>query len=144
MTRDELCASIPHAGTMCLLDEVVHWDDARIVCRSATHRLTDNPLRNEEGLPAVCGVEYAAQAMAVHGALRSAGNEPPKVGYIAALRQIRLHAERLDETAEPLTIEAQREGGDEFAFLYAFTVSSDAKLLLEGKALVVHQPREAQ
>ena len=60
---------IPHKGRMCLLDEVLNWDATQIRCRSATHRTTDNPLRAHGRLGAVCGIEYAAQAMAVHGAL---------------------------------------------------------------------------
>src|SRR5256884_3247493 len=63
---------IAHKGRMCLLDEVLSWDAARIRCRSATHRSADNPLRLHGRLGAACGIEYAAQAMAVHGALIAA------------------------------------------------------------------------
>src|SRR5580658_11189609 len=63
---------IPHKGRMCLLDEVLSWDATRIRCRSATHRSPDNPLRQHGRLGAACGIEYAAQAMAVHGALVAA------------------------------------------------------------------------
>ena len=61
---------IPHAGAMCLLDEVVEWDAQRLHARSATHQQPDNPLRADGRLHAVNLCEYAAQAMAVHGALR--------------------------------------------------------------------------
>ena len=57
---------------MCLLDEVLSWDATRIRCRSNTHRTADNPLRAHGRLGAACGIEYAAQAMAVHGALVAA------------------------------------------------------------------------
>ena len=60
---------IPHKGRMCLLDAVLSWDATRIRCRSTTHRTPDNPLRAHGRLGAACGIEYAAQAMAVHGAL---------------------------------------------------------------------------
>ena len=43
--REEIAALIPHAGTMCLLDEVLRWDDASIRCRSARYRAEDNPMR---------------------------------------------------------------------------------------------------
>ena len=52
--------------------EVLSWDATRIRCRSATHRSPDNPLRLHGRLGAACGIEYAAQAMAVHGALVAA------------------------------------------------------------------------
>src|SRR5256886_11224671 len=63
---------IPHKGRMGLLDEVLSWDATRIRCRSATRRSPDNPLRLHGRLGAACGIEYAAQAMAVHGALVAA------------------------------------------------------------------------
>jgi predicted hotdog family 3-hydroxylacyl-ACP dehydratase len=63
---------------MCLLDRVVHWDSQRIHCRASSHRSADNPLRSRDQLSAACGIEYAAQAMAVHGALQApAGSKRP-------------------------------------------------------------------
>ena len=64
-----IAAHIPHQGTMCLLDEVVSWDEARIACRASSHRAPDHPLRTHGRLGAACGIESAAQAMAVLGAL---------------------------------------------------------------------------
>ena len=54
---------------MCLLDAVLDWDDARITCRATSHADPANPLRADGRLGAANGIEYAAQAMAVHGAL---------------------------------------------------------------------------
>ena len=101
---------IPHKGRMCLLDEVLSWDAARIRCRSATHRASDNPLRSHGRLGAACGIEYAAQAMAVHGALVAAsaplertvassvrGSIGAAVGYLASVRNVALHVARLDD-----------------------------------------------
>ncbi|MBV8741496.1 MAG: hypothetical protein JOZ12_06890, partial [Sinobacteraceae bacterium] len=69
LTREWIESHIPHRGTMCLLEEVLSWDATHAQCRSSTHRRADNPLRAYDRLGAACGVEYAAQAMAVHGAL---------------------------------------------------------------------------
>ena len=63
-------AHIPHQGRMCLLDEVRAWDQAGVECASRTHRAPDHPLRAHGRLGSACLLEYAAQAMAVHGALR--------------------------------------------------------------------------
>jgi hypothetical protein len=63
--------NLPHQGRMSLLDEIVAFDDthaARVRARTATR---DHPLRVRGELPAVCGIEYGAQAAAAHGALRS-------------------------------------------------------------------------
>ena len=45
------------------------WNAERISCVSRSHRAADNPLRAGGRLGIACGIEYAAQAMAVHGAL---------------------------------------------------------------------------
>ena len=60
---------IPHRGAMCLLDSIETWDDHHIVCRATSHRRPDNPLRDDSGLRALCGIEYGAQAIAAHAAL---------------------------------------------------------------------------
>ena len=69
LQQADIARRIPHQGRMCLLDAVTEWDGAHIVCQASSHRASDNPLRAEGRLGAACGVEYAAQAMAVHGAL---------------------------------------------------------------------------
>ena len=71
LDRGWIESHIPHRARMCLLDEVVSWDAARISCRAVSHRDPDHPLRAHGRLGVACGVEYAAQAMAVHGALAS-------------------------------------------------------------------------
>lgn len=135
--REELCALIPHAGSMCLLDRVEQWDDERIVCSSLSHRRMDNPLRTEHGLAAVHGVEYGAQAMAVHGGLlaQRAGVRLP-AGYLAALRDVCLHAARLDEVDGPLQVAAVRlmaEGGN---LMYRVEISSAGRMLVEARVTV--------
>jgi len=62
---------IPHAGTMCLLEHVVAFDDTSIRCETRSHLDVNNPLRYKGRLSSLCGIEYAAQAMALHGALKS-------------------------------------------------------------------------
>jgi predicted hotdog family 3-hydroxylacyl-ACP dehydratase len=69
LNRAWIEARIPHQGRMCLLDEVLDWNAQHIRCRTATHRALDNPLRSHGRLGTACGIEYAAQAMALHGAL---------------------------------------------------------------------------
>ena len=66
--RDWIEAHLPHRGAMCLLDGVLEYDGRRIVCRASSHSDPANPLRVGDRLPAACGVEYGAQAMAAHGA----------------------------------------------------------------------------
>ncbi len=69
LNRAWIEARIPHQGRMCLLDEVVECNAQYIRCATATHRAPDNPLRSHGRLGSAAGIEYAAQAMALHGAL---------------------------------------------------------------------------
>ena len=92
---------------MCLLDHVVHWDSQRIQCRASSHRNKDNPLRSHDQLGTACGIEYAAQAMAVHGALLApADASRPRAGYLVSVRGTTLHVPRLDDICADLDIEA--------------------------------------
>ncbi len=136
MTREALAALIPHAGAMCLLDGVLSWDDSRIRCIARSHRDPDNPLRHTGRLAALCGVEYASQAMAVHGGL-TGGGARPAAGYLASLRDLACHVERLDDVADDLIIDAENLTGEGSRVIYAFTISASGRELLKGRAAVV-------
>jgi predicted hotdog family 3-hydroxylacyl-ACP dehydratase len=161
LNRAWIESRIPHHGRMCLLDEVIAWSAARVSCRSNTHREADNPLRAHGRLGIACGIEYAAQAMAVHGALVAGGAPPaddptagadlghgaplagapaagtPAPGFLAAVRDIRFHALRLDDVRGDLICDAVRMAGDATTALYEFELRSEAALLLRGRATVV-------
>ncbi|MEO6274089.1 MAG: 3-hydroxylacyl-ACP dehydratase [Rhodoferax sp.] len=122
---------------MCLLDRVNQWDATTIVCSASSHRALDNPLRAQGRLGAACGVEYAAQAMAVHGSLLAQADGAPRVGYLASVRSVQLHVPRLDDMVGDLTITAERIAGDANNILYLFTVAADGQTLLTGRAAVV-------
>ena len=137
VTRAEIAGMIPHAGAMCLLDSVLEWDTARIRCSSHTHRDRTNPLRVDGRLPALCGIEYAAQAMAVHGRLTNNVSGRPRAGYLASLREVSCSAENLDELEGDLVVEAERLLGDEALVIYRFTLSVGGIEVLSGQASVV-------
>jgi predicted hotdog family 3-hydroxylacyl-ACP dehydratase len=162
--------NIPHHGRMCLLDEVMEWDAQHIRCRSGTHRLPDHPLRSQGRLGIACGIEYAAQAMAVHGALAAGapahgtsagggviagaaresrpagkvGKGRSEVGFLAGLREVRLHVLRLDDIEGDLICEALLVAGDRGSALYEFALWSEAQTqrLLSGRATVVFDAHE--
>jgi len=143
LNRDEIARRIPHQGSMCLLDAVMAWDDDHISCEASSHLAPQNPLRAHGRLGAACGVEYAAQAMAVHGALvaesqaGSAGSSPPRAGYLAGMRGLTLHVDRLDTVAGPLVVKAHKITGDANTVLYGFTLQGGGQNLLSGRAIVV-------
>jgi predicted hotdog family 3-hydroxylacyl-ACP dehydratase len=136
---------------MCLLDEVLSWDATQIRCRSGTHRDANNPLRSHGRLGAACGIEYAAQAMAVHGAL-VASSAPlertvsmsvrssigAQIGYLASVRNVVLCVARLDDLESDLIASARRITGDGRTVLYEFSVTG-AVPLLSGRASIVFE-----
>lgn len=141
LNRAELAALIPHAGAMCLLDGVASWDDARITCTASSHRDPANPLRSRDRLHVLCGVEYAAQAMAVHGALLK-GDRKPTPGLLAAVRDLSWSTDRLDEVMDALQVEAERLIGDDGSVLYAFTLRAQGQNLLTGRASIFFLPSQ--
>jgi predicted hotdog family 3-hydroxylacyl-ACP dehydratase len=140
--RQWIESHIPHQGTMCLLDEVLSWNPIRVQCSSSTHRDPGNPLRAHGQLAAVCGIEYAAQAMAVHGALiasriTAAAKTGSVAGYLASVRNVSLFASRLDDIATSLIATAELVNGDDRTVLYDFSVSGNERVLLAGRATIV-------
>jgi predicted hotdog family 3-hydroxylacyl-ACP dehydratase len=132
-----LCQLIPHHGTMCLLDTVERWDKTGILCTSVSHRDVTNPLRRDDRLEAICGLEYAAQAMAVHVGLLDQGKERRlTVGYLGAVKNLTLRAIRLDGVKGALTVQATRLVGEVNGFIYSFRVSVGRETFLDGRASI--------
>jgi predicted hotdog family 3-hydroxylacyl-ACP dehydratase len=95
-------------------------------------------MRSHGRLAAVCGIEFAAQAMAVHGALL----EPevrvePRMGYLASIRSVEVYVGRLDDIDEALIASADRLGGDKSSALYRFSLHAAGQPLIEGRATLV-------
>jgi predicted hotdog family 3-hydroxylacyl-ACP dehydratase len=142
INKAEIRTLIPHSGLMCLLDEVTQWDDGSIICVTNTHRDPANPLRRDGRLSVVHAFEYGAQAAAVHGGLRahSVGATAPP-GYLAALRDARLHAARLDDIQPALQVRALRLFGDGANCVYECRVSAADRLLAKGRIAIIQRDR---
>ena len=145
LDHEAICSLIPHAGTMCLLDSVVSWDENKITCLSESHLHSDNPLQNDNKLSAVMLIEYGAQAMAVHGGLKA--KEQATVlagGYLAALRNIVLAETDISKIEGPLRIEAQQLIAQGGSMIYEFSVCIDANddILASGRATVIEMQNE--
>lgn len=127
---------------MCLLDEILEWDARHILCRTGTHRAGDNPLRSHDRLGVACGIEYAAQGMALHGALAGAAGDGASpaiaaVGLLAGVRDVRLFVLRLDDIESDLICAINLTAGDSLTALYEFVLRDQQKVLLSGRATVV-------
>ena len=134
-----IAAHIPHQGSMCLLEEVLSWDLQRIACRSVSHRAMDNPLRAHGRLGAACAIEYAAQTVAVHGALLVC---PPAsgsgFGMLTSARRVEFAVARLDDLPHDLLVSAQRLHSDGLSALYAFALHDGERLLAQGRLSLLH------
>jgi predicted hotdog family 3-hydroxylacyl-ACP dehydratase len=130
-----VAALLPHAGAMCLIDGVTAYDERRIACVTARHRDPANPLREDGRLSSLAGIELAAQAMALHGALVAGGGRPMH-GWLARVRDCVFQCERMDDLPSPLHIEAERLAGDLRALSYRFTVRAGESVVVGGWALI--------
>ena len=135
--RDWIAAHVPHSGSMCLLYRVLQWDDVVITCAATSHTAPDNPLRSAGRLGIAAGIEYAAQAMAVHGALLAARQPARGHGYLASVRDVRWQVARLDDVDAPLRVRAERLSGNDAYVMYEFDLQATGHTLLEGRATVM-------
>ena len=134
-TREAIARLVPHQGAMCLLERVRSCDAAGIVCAAVTHRDPAHPLRRDGVLPAVCGLEYALQAMALHGALTDGAAQGR--GFLAGLSGVAMAVERLDEVVGDLLVTATALARESRGFISGLEVAGDGRLLLSGSETIV-------
>jgi len=138
--HDWIAAHIPHKGNMCLLDGVVEWDTTSLAAIASSHLTSDNPLHANGRLGAANGIEYAAQAMAVHSALLI--NTAVHTGFLASVRNVNLHVQRLDDIGQNMHIHVMRLHGDNRGMLYQFNVQGNSGVqLLDGRAAIMYQEK---
>ena len=137
LNHDWIASHIPHRGNMCLLHAALEWNEQRIVCEAIGHGAPEHPLRARGRLGAAVGVEYAAQAMAVHGALLASEATPVNQGYLTSVRDLKLYVDRLDDLPGTIRVSAERLSGDARLVLYRFELEHRGVCLLAGRASVV-------
>ncbi len=128
---------LPHAGRSRLITRVVSVDAGGIVCEGSPLDAPDHPLRVDGRIERAALVEYAAQAMAIHGRLRSGEAGPAGVGYLIAVHDMRLGGPGPDAPAGVLRIEAREVLSMGGQVSYAFTATAaDGRELASGRASV--------
>jgi predicted hotdog family 3-hydroxylacyl-ACP dehydratase len=133
----QLYDRLPHSGSMCLIDEIVEWDRDSVHCRASSHRQIENPLRIADELPAICALEYAAQAFALHGLLvadefnEKAPDESR--AFVAFVNELDLHIERLDGGDGALEISGQVMFRQSGSAVYRFEIRDASGLLVNGQ-----------
>lgn len=138
LTAEEICGLMPHAGDMCLIDRLIHWDEESIQCLAQSHLRVENPLRSKNRLSAIHSIEYGAQAVGLHGGLLARRHDkPPAAGFLVGVRSVRLYRQRLDDTDDPLIITARQLLADEHNLLYAFRLTLNDEPVTEGRAAII-------
>lgn len=134
----EIRELVPHAGSMCLLEEVVAWDGRGATVVTRSHASPANPLRREGRLTAICLCEYGAQAMAVHGALVARASGQVLVpGFLVSLRDVELAVTSVESLPGELRVEVERLAGGAGGLQYRFRVSHAGEELARGRAAVI-------
>lgn len=139
-------ALIPHKGGMCLWDSVLAFDEQQIHCRTARHLLPDHPLKENGALSRLHLIEFGAQLVAVHGGLLSlpATANPPKIGYLASMRQVQFDEFAMNALHTPyLSGEAEQLMADDSGKLYQFRIYDDQQQsLCSGRAMIIRPQTE--
>lgn len=133
----EIQKLIPHAGDMCLLSGVTQWDATHITCAAHSHRDASNPLARDGKVHALTGIEFAAQAMAVHGGLTGLVGQRPRAGLLVSVRDVEAHVKYLSDHADDLQIEAEQLMAGSSSVTYSFQIRAGSQELLTGRATVM-------
>lgn len=100
---------IPHRGPARLVEAIVdaQLDAGLVVCRGRVP--AESPFAHGGLAPAVIVLELAAQAAAVHHALSVLSDDPPRQGYLVAVRSASFHAADV-AVGVPLLARVRRTG----------------------------------
>lgn len=149
IAKEQLSSLIPHAGDMCLLHAVEDWTADHIECTAHAHSAPEHPLRRAGQLSALHLIEYAAQAIAAHGALLAHSGDgrsnhrhdrvTPRAGMLAVLREVKFYSERIDTLDGMISIAAQRRFAREDGVVYDFAARGDGRILCEGRVVIALQ-----
>jgi predicted hotdog family 3-hydroxylacyl-ACP dehydratase len=139
LNHSDIAQRLPHAGNMCLLDSVIQYNKLSLTALATSHLAKDNPLRLDNKIAAINGVEYAAQAMAIHASLMTpplpeTNNKP--MGYLATVRNIAIISAYLPESTSPINITVTQLMSDVHGFTYEFQLSCDQALVISGKITI--------
>lgn len=135
MLIGELYQQLPHSGAMCLIDRVSSWDERSICCSADSHLSPANPLRADGSLPGLCALEYAAQALALHGVLKrpqASANRQCSNALVVTSQRLAFQTGDLSNRSESLTITAELTVRHKDSVVYAVSVSAGASCVLQG------------
>lgn len=144
LDRHAICERLPHGDAMVMLDAVTRWNADTILCETRRHVDAANPLRSQDSLHASAGIEFAAQAIALHGLLKARPGGNVRQAVIAGLKKVEWTHQRLDDAGDMLTVRATASSqlGDGAHYYFEIADASDA-VIVSGEALVMFATGDA-
>jgi predicted hotdog family 3-hydroxylacyl-ACP dehydratase len=135
---------LPHTGRWVLVSTVLEHEPDVTTCLITVGEAF--PFRFERGLvPALLGLEYMAQCIAVHGALRARSEvEPPPAGLLLGARDVDLQTDGFSP-GQCLEVTVRRLWGDRTFFIFSCCLRDRASraVLMSGN-LKVFRSRDGQ
>lgn len=128
-----------------MISRIEAVDASVIDCVADNHADPLHPLRHVDCLPITAGIEYGAQAVALHSILcarpTDSGTVPqPRTGYLAVLRDVRWYRDRLDQEPAPLRITARLLAELAAGLHYRFALIAGGRSLIEGELIIALDP----
>jgi predicted hotdog family 3-hydroxylacyl-ACP dehydratase len=121
---------VPHKPPMVLLDRVLSYSTDFVCC--AVEIRPDSAFVQDGGVPAVVGMEYMAQCVAVFAGLNARENgQPARIGLLLGSRELRFDAD-LFPVGDRLTVEARRTWGENTLGSFACRVLRGTDVLVQG------------
>jgi predicted hotdog family 3-hydroxylacyl-ACP dehydratase len=137
-TYPPLTELVPHGPPMLLLDRVLSYSTNCLRC--AVEIRPDSLFAGPDGVPAVVGVEYMAQAVAVYAGLKNRGEgKAVRIGFLLGSRDIRIDVDRF-AIGDHLEVEARHTFGDADVGAFACRVERGGDVLLHGNLTVYQGP----
>lgn len=130
-TRLDIAKLIPHGLDVCLHDLVEYSDAARLTACSHTP-LTNNALLVNGVLYGEIGIEYGAQAAAIHSAVNLMSSSLDSTAFIASAKDVKIIFD-IDFSASVIKTEVEVKMLSELGSIYQFTCYCDGDLWCHGR-----------
>jgi len=136
----DIDALLPHADTARMIERVLRWDAEQILVVTSRHRAPDNPLRRDGRLAAVHLVEFAAQAMAMHGGLRNAAEgRPPQPALLVSVRDVVISRDFIDDLPGEIEITVHALLINPASWQYSFLATHAGVTIATGRVAAIAQ-----
>jgi len=140
MSREQILAAIPHRPPMLLLDEVVEWEEMRIVCQKTFHAKEWFFQGHYPKFPIVPGVLLCEAAMQAGAVLLSKFEKSDGVPVAGRLNDVKF--KRMIQPGDTILIETVFDERMGDAFFLSSKVSCNGKLAVTLSFAVTATKRE--